>query len=151
MKSITKYTKVLFVTFLMLGAASFAQEQATVSDEELTQFTTAFQSVQKISMDAQGEMMDVIQASGIEMQRFNELYNESQTTEDNVPASATEEEAKNFKNALDRIESLQPFYEDKMNKAIVAAGMTTERYEEIMMVIQTSPELQQKVQTMMQQ
>lgn len=151
MKSITKYTKVLFITFLMVGAASFAQEQATVSDEELTQFATAFQSVQKVSMDAQGEMMEVIQASGIEMQRFNELYNESQAAEDNVPASATEEEAKNFKNALDRIEVLQPVYEDKMNKAIVAAGMTTERYEEVMMVIQTSPELQQKIQTMMQQ
>lgn len=151
MKFLKQTTNAFLVAFLMIGTATFAQNETSVSDEELTQFATAFQSVQQVSMQAQGEMMEVIQASGLEVQRFNELYNEAQSAEGDTPASATEEEAKKYQGIMGRIEALQPTFEHKMDKAIADAGMTSERYEEIMMVIQSDPEMQQKVQSMMQQ
>ena len=147
MKFLTKPTKAFLVAFLMIGAVSFAQTD--VSDAELGKFANAFKGIQEVSMDAESQLIEVIQNSGLELTRFNELYNASQNGQVK-PAGASEDEAKKFDAVMGRMEAMQPVFEKQVDDAIASAGITSERYEEIMAAVQADPSLQQKMQSMLE-
>jgi uncharacterized protein (DUF885 family) len=146
----------LFFIFLMGISTIFAQvpqqlprQQTTdVSDSEIEQFALAFVEIQNIEQKIQPEMVQIVEKEGIEVQRFNEIMNAQQ--DPNQEVDAGEDELKKFAAANREIEDIQNRAQREMMGKIDEAGLTVERYQEIMTAVRNDPELQQKLQQIVQ-
>ena len=117
-----------------------------VTDEELTQFVSAMEHMQVINQSAQQEMVGALQQGGMEVERFSEIMQSQQ--DPNQPANATTEEMEKYAAVNQSLEKIQISAQQEMEEKIVEAGLTLDRYQEIGATIQSSPELQQKLQSM---
>jgi predicted naringenin-chalcone synthase len=146
MFKINKPLKSLLMVLLFGSTVALAQtpQQKPVADEEIKQFADAFKEVQVINQDAQQIMIAAVTDEGLELERFTEIYQSLQMPDQQ--ADVSEDEMKKYENASSEIEKIQADAQVKMEKKIVDAGLTPERYQEIGMALQTSPELQEKIQ-----
>jgi hypothetical protein len=119
------------------------QQEVEVSDAELEKFATAFQQVRVITMEAQQEMAGVVTNEGMEIQRFNEIHEATLNPEAEV--TATEEEKKKHQKIISNLETIQAGVQVKLEKAVQEQGITPARYEQIAMVLQNDPELQERI------
>lgn len=152
----SKKIAAFFLFFTVLGSAAvFAQapqlpqqqqQKVEVSDAELAKFASAFQVIRNINMQAQQEMGAVVQSEGLEIQRFNEIH--EAILNPNTEVTASEEEKKQHQNIISKLDTMQLAFQEKMEKAIDEKGLTTERYEQIVMGLQTDPELQERIKKM---
>lgn len=134
------------------SAAAFAQapqmpqqqqQQVEVSDAELEKFATAFKQVRVISMEAQQEMAGVVTNEGMEIQRFNEIH--QATLDPEAEVTATDEEKKKHEKIISNLETIQAGVQVKLEKAVQEQGIAPTRYEQIAMVLQNDPELQERL------
>jgi hypothetical protein len=145
----------LIVFFFLVIASTLAQlpqqpqQPAEVSDAEIGQFANAFKKIQSIDQQVQGKMISVIQEKGIEVQRFNEIRNAQQDPDKEVDAD--EDEIKKFESANQEIEKIQNIAQQDMQKQITDAGLTVNRYQEIMIAVKNDPVLQEKLQKFMEE
>lgn len=145
----------LFFSLSILGSAAVfsqtpqlpqqQQQQQTVevSDAELEKFATAFQQVRAITMEAQEEMSGVVTKEGMEIQRFNEIH--KSTLDPEVEVTATDEEKKQHQKIISNLQTIQAGIQTKMEKAVQDQGINPTRYEQIAMVLQNDPELQERL------
>jgi len=126
------------------------QQQATpdISNEELQKFANAFQKIQVENQKIQQKMIAEIQEEGMEVQRFSEIQQAQQNPEQE--AEMTTEEEKAIENLMPKLQTIQQESQTVMQEKIKSAGLTMNRYQEIAQMIQQNPELQQKLQSMMQ-
>ena len=94
-------------------------------------------------------MAAVVQEEGMDIQRFNEIYQASQDPQ--MEVDATEEEKQQHENIVAEVEKLQVTVQQEMEEAIAAQGLTVEEYESIIMGLQTDTALQERLRTAMQQ
>ena len=153
-----KIAGLLFVFTLIMGSAAMAQnptmpQQQTVdidvSDAELSKFAKAYQGLRMMNQQVNQKMMKTVQDGGLEVQRFNEIHQASQ--DPNKEVEATEEELKKHKAILAEIEGMQGDFQKKMETTIKDQGLTVERYQKLVMALQSDQELQTRLQKMMQQ
>jgi len=139
-------TKSLFMAILIGCSSVFAQtpQQEPVTDEEVKLFATVYKEMQVINQGAQQTMMAAIEDEGLEIQRFNEIFQARQMPGQQV--ALAEDELEKFENATKEIEKIQEKIQLQMEEKIVELGLTPERYQEIGMQIQSSPALQSKIQ-----
>lgn len=144
------------VVFFFLGVTGiFAQQPqqpnqpAEVSDAELKQFASAYDRVQSIDQQLQHKMVSAIQKEGLEIQKFNEILNAQQ--DPNQEADATEEELEKFAVVHKAIEQIQSQGQQDIQKVIIDNNLTLNRYQEIMMAVQSDPALQQKLQELIEE
>lgn len=140
--------KILFTGAFLMSVFAFAQT-SSVSDADLDKFANAYTSIQMESQKVQQEMMGVIQEAGLQPQRFNEIYEASMT--EGKESNATAEEQKKFDDAMTKIKKKQASVQETMEKKVEEAGLDMVKYQGIMQKLQTSPELQQKLQEKMTQ
>src|SRR5690554_3119410 len=153
---LTKKLVGLFFIFLMGVETVLAQvpqqlpqqQKIEVSDGEIEQFALAFVEIQNIEQKLQPEMVQAVEEEGIEVQRFNEIMNAQQDPNQEVDAS--EDELKKFAAANREIEDIQNRAQREMLGKIDEAGLTVERYQEIMNALRNDPKLQQKLQQIVQ-
>ncbi len=119
------------------------QQKVEVSDAELNKFANAFQGIRMVNQEAQEEMTQVIQEEGMEIQRFNEIYQASVNPQ--MEVEATGEEQKQFEAISSELEGMQGAFQQKMEKIITDEGLAIERYEQIAMGLQADPELQERL------
>lgn len=126
------------------------QQQATpdISDEELQKFANAFQEVQVENQKIQKDMIAKIEEEGMEVQRFSEIQQAQQNPNQEVEMTAEEEKA--IETLMPKLQSIQQESQTVMQEKIESAGLSMNRYQEIAQMIQQSPELQKKLQSMMQ-
>lgn len=137
----------VFLFIAMMGTFGvFAQENA-VSDAELTQFAKAYQEMQVQNQEAQQEMVKIIEAEGMDVQRFSAIQKAS--IDPNQEVEATDAEMKMHENAIAKMQEMQPEMEKKATDKIVATGLTMERFEALAAVIQNDQALQQRLQTIL--
>ncbi len=123
------------------------QQAADVTDKELEQFLATIENMQIINQSAQEEMVAAVQDAGMEVERFSEIM-QSQQDPDQSP-KVTSEEMKLFTSVNQSLEKIQIRARKQMEEKIEEGGLTTERYQEIGAIIQYSPELQKKIQSLM--
>lgn len=137
----------LFIVFVIGSMGLFAQAEE-VSDTELQQFASALQQVQSVDQDAQQDMVKAVEEEGFEIQRFNEIHQAK--LDPNQEADASNEEEVMYEMASKELEKIQVDAQQKMQKKIAEEGLTVTRYQEIMASLQTNPDLQQKLQEILQ-
>jgi len=149
MNTLLKQSKKLVLAFLFISTAAFAQEE--VSDAELGNFANAVVSIQSINMEAQNTMMEVVTDSGINLERFNELYGASMEENEEVLSSMTPEESERFESVMARFEAMYAVFEKKMEAAIVKENISIERFEVIAEKMESDIALQMRLQSLMEQ
>ncbi len=148
-KKLTSLLIVFFMGTAFLNAQTPQPKAATdVSDKELTTFVAAFQQVQIINQQAQQNMAKAVQDEELSIERFNEMKQSEQNPSQEI--QGTTEEMEQFDKANQQIVQIQKEATQSMQKKIEDEGLTIQRYQEIAMALQKSPELQQKIQKMMQ-
>lgn len=145
---------VVFLSFTAVAQMQpdFQQQQqqpnVEVTDNELVKFAETMEDIQEVQNSAQQEMVSVIQENGLDVQTFNEIYTQTQGNPnaqvDDVPAETME----NFNTATQQVVRIQESADERMVEAIESNGMNVERYQEIFMAVQQSPELQERLQSM---
>lgn len=143
-----KFLMTLLAAILFSGGAVFAQGEKEVSSDELKKFASALGSIQTLNQSAQQEMMTAVESADMNIERFNEL---SQAQQDpNAQVEASPEEMESFNSASQKVQKVQQDAQAKMEKSIESSGLSVTRYQEIAAVVQNDPELQQKLQALMQ-
>lgn len=139
--------KSVFLFVAMMGTFGLFAQEAEVSDAELTQFANAYQEMQVQNQEAQLEMVKIIEAEGMDVQRFSTIQQASM--DPNQKVEATDAEMKMHDNAIAKMQKMQPELEKKATEKIVATGMTMERFEALAAVIQKDQGLQQRLQAIL--
>lgn len=133
----------LSVTFL---STTFAQSE--VSDEDLDKFVNIYKVVQTENQKLQEGMVEMIQAEGMEVERFNEIHAASSSPEGEVDASS--DELATHQKVVKKIEKKQNEFQEYVSELIEEEGLTLERYQEVFQQLQADQELQQKFSEKMQ-
>ncbi len=142
----------LFV-FAALTGSIFAQqppqqqETEDISEEELQMFVDVQMMIQEMNEEVQPKMLETIQEYGFEPQRYIEL---NQADEMGQEMDADEDEVQRYEQVKESIMDLQQEANDQIAENIEEMGFDMERYNEINMLVQRDPELQQKMMEMMQ-
>lgn len=157
MLDMNKFAGFLFF-FAVLGTFSMAaqtpmvpqqeQQKVEVSDSELQKFASAFQGVNEIGLQAQQQIRSLVEDSGLNIQKFSELYQAS--VEPSIEVEATEKERKVFEEILPKLEKLQLGFQEQIDEVITSKDMTLERYEEIAMGLRTDSDLQKRLRAVLE-
>lgn len=146
----------LIIAFFFIGIngiiAQLPQQSAQpaeITDAEMNNFATAFVEIQTIDEQLQQKMISAVQNEGLEVQRFNEILNAQQDPDQETDAS--EDELEKFASASQSVELIQNEGQEDMQKAITDNNLTVNRYQEIMTVMQSDPELQQRLQELIEE
>ncbi len=149
MLKMKKITSLLLFTLIgVMTAFAQSEQQKEVSGEELKQFASAFQQVQTVNQQAQQKMVSTVEEEGLEVQRYNEIQQAQQ--DPNQEDNATDEELKQYEAATQELEKIQAQAQQEMQGKIIEEGLTVNRYQEIAAIVQSNPELQQKLQEYLQ-
>jgi hypothetical protein len=135
----------IFTLFFVLLAAmpTIAQNQ-DFTDNELKKFSKLVVEVITIQQNTQRDMIAIIQENNLTVPRFNQMMAQAQELgEESI--EGTEQEKQAFFLVADTFNGIQERMIDQLTKAIVAKGMTIERYEEILQAYQSDPEFQARV------
>lgn len=134
--------------FMFLLAVPLKANPGGFTDDELRNFANAVVQVISIQQQGQAQMISKIEEEDMTVQRFNEINMQAQE----IPLEQidmTEKEAESFVLILGEIERIQIDLEEVLIGTIEDAGISIDKYEEIMTEYQQNPELQQKVQELM--
>jgi len=143
------YFSALLIAAFILFAAPLKGNPGGFSDEELQSFANAVTQVITIQQQGQMQMIEQIEEHDMTVERFNELYMQTQQ----MPADdmdIEDDEMKSFIEIVDGIENIQMELESVLINTIEEEGLSIEQYEKIMQEYQQNPELQQRVQQMME-
>ena len=145
---------VLVIAIIMGTASTVAQNsqmpqqtEIEVSDSELSEFAKVFQQMRMLNQQAQQEMIEVVQDSDIELERFNEIHQGNMDPEKDVKTTAIED--KKYEVVVTKLESIQPEFQDKMKSLIDKSSLSIERYQQLAMALQSNASLQKRFQEMM--
>lgn len=118
-------------------------------EEELKQFAHAAGKVMVIQQETEQKMMKVLEEENIEVDKFNEILMAQQSQDPELAAS--EEEMESFNKASEKMMEIQNEVQGEMVKAIQEEGLEPEKYEQIMLAYQSSPEVKAKIDALFQE
>ncbi len=152
-----KKSAVFFSILVLSGVMAYSQQfqppgqtqQKPVSDEEIQQFATAMNSVQTANQQAQQKMVQAVTEEGLEVSRYNEIYQAQQNP--NQDAGSSEEEMEQFNSASQAIQKIQQTTQQQIQEDVRETGLTLQRYQEIATQVQGDTELQEKIKEQMEQ
>jgi len=143
----TKLTGIILTILMGTSIANLSSQEtqsSEISDAELKQFAEAYKKTQEVNQDAQEQMMKVLEAEDMSVEKYTEINNAINNPETQTEVS--DEDMAKFKKIVSKFEAIQKQSQEKMQKAIVKTGMSLERYQQIFNLVQTDPELQKRLQ-----
>lgn len=150
----------LLALFFCISTVSFAQHEADpydapqpredFSDEEIENFVSATKEVIKLQSKIEQEMISAIESTSLSVERFNEIMIAQQNQQD-MEAAATEEELEAFSQAAQKIIEIQSEMQEEIFEVLNEEGIDVNTYQEIIVSYQQNPQLQQKIDTMLEE
>ncbi|WP_257668579.1 DUF4168 domain-containing protein [Parapedobacter tibetensis] len=159
----TKKRNALFGTFVLLVAflsfnVAFGQvptpSQPPLKEDfeqkELTSFLNANAKISEIQMEAQGEMVKIIEAEGISVEKFNQIA-QSQQQQYSTAQKNDPKDMESFQKAAEKITGMQQTIEGKMIKTVEGEGLDVNTYQQIAQAYQQSPKVKGQLDKMMEE
>lgn len=109
---------------------------------EVKKFAKAYQGIQTIRDEAEAKMAEAVEGAGFTVEAFNDLA-EKAITANQPPADAAT--AATFDGVIERITVLRQEAEETMVKAIEKAGISVDRFNEILDLADQDPDLYQRI------
>lgn len=149
MKLVKRPLQLMIALLFIATTTAFGQEK--ISDSELTNFANAFIGIQQVNQDSQSKMVVVIEGSGMDIATFNSLYQALQNPNAPAPEGITEEDKEKFQEVTTELKKMQPAFQKEMENIIAENNLTVDRYQQMITLVQADTELQQRLQSKMQQ
>lgn len=147
MSRIKKISALLLFFALLGNTAIFAQEnEQKFSDQELMEFSTAFEKLQAVNAEAQQKMVEVVKSEGMDMKRFNEIH--VAYINPNIKGDATPEELKKHDRIMRKVKKMQETLQDNMDEVVKSSGLSTRKYQKIASEMRTDKTLQARYKKM---
>ncbi len=156
-RSASSFIAVFAVIFCLFANNVYGQEpirlerqeaRTDFTDQELEMFVKAAQDVMAIQQQTNHEMVEGIEGEGLTVEEFNHMFNAMQDPQTEI--DATEEEKQAFDRALQKVSEVQEAADEQVMQAVEDAGLQYHEYEEIMTAYQQDPEVQQRVNEMLE-
>jgi hypothetical protein len=125
--------------------------QANVNEEDLQRFVVAMRQVQIIQQDAEAQMLEAVEGQGLTVEQFNTLAQTRQNPEAQGQVNVSPEEDQKFQQAVQEITTIRQEAEGEMETAVQEEGLEIQKFNEIALVVQQDPSLQQRVMELIQQ
>ncbi len=150
-----------FVLALFFGFTAMAQQpmqglpqqqqevNTDFSEQELEQFVTVFKKANEIQQKNEEVMVQAIEEEDLELDRFNEILVARQQQQSAEDINASAEEMASFNQAAEKIMSVQQEAQAEIEQ-IIEGELGMQKYQEIVMAYQQSPEVQEKVNQMLE-
>ncbi|MBF2080025.1 MAG: DUF4168 domain-containing protein [Synechococcales cyanobacterium T60_A2020_003] len=136
----------------LLQSPTMEETSPDISTNELQQFAATIPHLVTIEQTGQEQISQAIDQSGLERDRFYEIYqSQEQPTSGSANGVATPEEQSSFETALAQIEAIEQDVASQQQDVIAASGLAPERFNEIMDTVLNDPQLQLEVQDLMVQ
>lgn len=138
------------------GTATYAQVPAKpadapkFNDAAIKEFVAINKQMMPAQMEAQQQMMAVLQAEDMEPQRFQALAMARQQGKMD-DAEATAEELASFKTATEKITTIQQGLQEDMIAAIQESGMDQMEFQKIAMAYQADADMRARIDGMLQE
>ncbi|MFO8030573.1 MAG: DUF4168 domain-containing protein [Cyclonatronaceae bacterium] len=127
------------------------EDMPEVTDQELQIFVDASIKAQQIQNEAQIEMVAIVEEEELDVETYNKILQGMQMEQSAEEMEVSESDVEKFESASGKIGEIEMEMEDKLVSAIEEEGLELDRFQEIFMTVQTDPELQQKMQQMLQE
>ena len=142
------FSLLLMTSILMISFRGSAQPQQTeYTDEELKTFIRVARDIMPLQQESQMRMLEEIEDAGLSVERFNMILEAHSMGQE---IDITEDEMNAFHNALEAVQEVQSEYEQIIFDAIREEGISPERYLAIFADYQQDPELQMRVNELME-
>ncbi|MCH8557174.1 MAG: DUF4168 domain-containing protein [Balneolia bacterium] len=122
-----------------------------VSDDELNTFVEISIEAQEVNMEAQEDMIELVEGAGLSVERFNEILTGMQQGQSQADMGMEDAEMERFDELMNDLEVIQEGIDEKVEEIVESKGMDMDRVQEIQMAVQMNPELQQKFQEIVQE
>lgn len=127
------------------------QAQTEVSDAQLEKFVAASQDLSAIQQSMQQEMMATVQEEGLDMKKFQEMAAQKQNPNKETTVEITAEDEQAYQNAMKEVQSMQMEMQQEMQATVTENGLNVQEFQQIQQAYRQDPDLQAKVQQMLQQ
>lgn len=124
-------------------------DQINVNETELAQFVDALQQIEQVQMETQQEMISVLDDLDLSTDRFNELYQAEHNPEFELEQPLSDDEQQRYRTAEQELQGIQEDSQVEMSQVVERQGIDIDRFNEIYVALTQDPELQQRVQEMM--
>jgi len=101
------------------------------TDQEISDFASAYRSIQNIKQDAEAEMVKAVEAEGLSVEQFNAIVDNQLDSETGALTDTSEENTTKFESAVDSIIAIRQSAEMEMEAAIAHEGISVERFNQI--------------------
>ncbi len=121
-----------------------------VSPEEVQKFANAVRQLQGIQQQAQTEMVQAVERTGLSAQRFTEISRSQREPQTQLSQAVTAQERQKFQQASARVGEIQQSTQSRMEQAVQTQGLEVQRFNQIFAAVQQDPSLLQRVQQILQ-
>jgi hypothetical protein len=132
----------------------FQQEQQMadidVSDEELERFIDVTIGLQEGQMEAQQDMITIVEDEGLTVDSYNEIAQGMQMGQTQEELEVSDEDMEKYETITDLIADIERELDADMEEIINESGMSMDRFQQINMALQQDQELLERAQEMMQ-
>jgi hypothetical protein len=145
-----------FVMMLLFSAGAIAQtpmqqpqqQQPVKTDfdrQELEEFVDAYVASTEIQQGNEEVMIQAIEEEDLDINRFNEILSVRQNQQSAEEIDATAEEMAAFNKAAEKIMAVQQETQAEIEQQLIESKIGGEKYQQIAMAYQQSPEVQERV------
>lgn len=120
---------------------------AKVSEKDLQSFVEVNKKMFSIQTELEKQMIQAIEDNGLTVERYVEIAMKEDPAE--RAKAASEDELAKVEKVTQKVESINEDLQKKGLEVITKQGLTPEKYEEIAMSLQNSPENQKRYNEMM--
>jgi len=133
----------------------FQQEEQMVdievSDDELQQFIDITIEFQEGQMEAQQEMIGIVEDEGMTVDSYNEIAQGMHMGQAQDELEVSESDMEKYNAITELIDEIERELDSEMEDILADAGMSMDRFQQINMALQQDQELLQRAQEMMQE
>lgn len=120
------------------------QVQTDFDRGELEEFVNVYIKSSEIQQENESVMIQAIEEEDLEINRFNEILSVQQNQQSPEEVNATAEEMAAFNNAAEKIMAVQQETQAEIEQ-LIESEIGGEKYQQIAMAYQQSPEVQERV------
>ncbi|MDG5814660.1 DUF4168 domain-containing protein [Chitinispirillales bacterium ANBcel5] len=133
----------------MFGAGASQVETIDLTEEDMVSFVEVNKQMIELQVEAEKEMVEIIEEQGFSIEKYIDIV----TAENNPEAEsvATGEELEKAQEISGKMEALDQQLHQRSLEIIDEGGLTPERYNQIAMSLQNSPEYQERYNELMEQ
>lgn len=121
-----------------------------VSDEEIEMVASAINELGPIQVEAQEKMQEAVEGEDITFERFQQMMMAMQNPQMADEVDITDEEMATLQTLQPTLMEIQSEADEKMVAKIEENGLTTERYQNIVMAAQQDEELRARVEALLE-